>query len=142
MGFGLSNRGQELLVDGGLVGETVEVSLYLDNSDIDQDGSTEGDDLVDSDDLSAVNTEPAISRVPHTIVEGDTVNQATDFVLSFSETFDVDGVADEVDGVLLIEQGTTNIVGRLEIQDQEPNGLYQSLNGLTSLTVTPTFTLN
>jgi hypothetical protein len=142
MGFGLSNRGQELLVDGGLIGETVEVSLYLDNSDIDQDGSTEGDDLVDSDDLSAVNTEPAISRVPHLIAEGDTVNQATDFTISFSETFDVDGVADEVDGVLLIEQGTANIVGRLEIQDQEPAGLYQSLNGLTSLTVTPTFTLN
>jgi hypothetical protein len=142
MGFGLSNRGQELLVDGGLVGETVEVSLYLDNSDIDQDGSTEGDDLVDSDDLGAVTTEPAISRIPHTIVEGDTVNQATDFTISFSETFDVDGVADEVDGVLLIEQGTTNIVGRLEIQDQEPAGLYQSLNGLTALTVEPQFTLN
>jgi hypothetical protein len=142
MGFGLSNRGQELLVDGGLVGETVEVSLYLDNSDIDQDGSTEGDDLVDSDDLVAVTTEPSISRVPHTIVEGDTVNQAADFTISFSETIDTDGVADEVDGVLLIEQGTTNIVGRVEIQDQEPSGLYQSLNGLTSLTVTATFTLN
>jgi hypothetical protein len=142
MGFGLSNRGQELLVDGGLIGVTVEVSLYLDNSDIDQDGTDEGDDLVDGDDLTAVSTEPAISRTLHTIVEGDTVNQATDFTISFSETFDVDGVADEVDGILLIEQGTTNIVGRLEIQDQEPSGLYQSLNGLTSLTVTPTFTLN
>jgi hypothetical protein len=142
MGFGLSNRGQELLVDGGLVGVTVEVTLYLDNSDIDQDGTNEGDDLVDSDDLTAVTTEPAISRIPHTIVKGETVNQATDFTISFSETFDVDGVADEVDGVLLTEQGTTNIVGRLEIQDQEPSGLYQSLNGLTSLTVTPTFTLN
>jgi hypothetical protein len=142
MGFGLSNRGQELLVDGRLVGVTVEVTLYLDNSDIDQDGVNEGDDLVDSDDLTVVNTEPAISRIPHTIAEGDTVNQATDFTISFSETFDVSGVADEVDGVLLIEQGTTNIVGRLEIQDQEPSGLYQSLNGLTSLTVTPTFTLN
>jgi hypothetical protein len=131
-----------LLVDGGLVGVTVEVSLYLDSSDIDQDGSNEGDDLVDSDDLTAVTTEPSISRIPHTIAEGDTVNGATDFTISFSETFDVAGVADEVDGVLLIEQGTTNIVGRLEIQDQEPSGLYQSLNGLTSLTVTPTFTLN
>jgi hypothetical protein len=142
MGFGLSNRGQELLVDGGLVGETVEVSLYLDNSDIDQDGSNEGDDLVDSDDLTAVKTEPAVNRIPHTIAEGDTVNKKNDFTISFSETFDTAGVTDEVDGVLLIEQDTINIVGRLEIQDQEPSGLYQSLNGLTSLTVEPQFTLN
>jgi hypothetical protein len=142
MGFGLSNRGQELLVDGGLVGETVEVTLYLDSSDIDQDGTNEGDDLVDSDDLTAVSTEPAISRILHTIVEGDTVNRKDDFTISFSETFDVAGVADEVDGVLLIERGTTDIVGRLEIQDQEPSGLYQSLNGLTALTVEPQFTLN
>jgi hypothetical protein len=142
MGFGLSNRGQELLVDGGLVGETVEVSLYLDNSDIDQDGSNEGDDLVDSDDFTAVTTEPAISRIPHTIVGGDTVNRKDDFTISFSETFDVSGVADEVDAVLLIEQGTSNIIGRVEIQDQEPAGLYQSLNGLTALTVEPQFTLN
>jgi hypothetical protein len=142
MVFGLSNRGQELLVDGGLVGETVEVTLYLDSSDIDQDGSNEGDDLVDSDDLTAVDTEPAISRIPHTIVEGDTVNRKDDFTISFSETFDVAGVADEVDAVLLIEQGTSNIIGRLEIQDQEPAGLYQSLNGLTALTVEPQFTLN
>jgi hypothetical protein len=141
MTFGLSDRGEEIVTESGLVGTDVEVTVYLDDSDIDNDGSPEGDELLDGDGLGAVTTEPNISRKAHSIVSSDVGQFNGDFGVTFSETLNTSGLDDEVDGVLLIEQGTSNIVARSQIVNPEP-GPYQSLTGLTSLTVEPEVTFD
>jgi len=139
MGFGLSDHGEELHYDGGFVGEDLDVTIYLDNTDIDGDGTKEGDDLADSDGLSAVTTEPSITRKTISIASGDITQFSGDYGFEKSASLDVDGITGKVDGVLLIDADTSKIVARAAIQSPEP-GPYQSLDGLKTIELKPRLT--
>jgi len=140
MTFGVSDRGEELLYRDGLVHQTLDALLYLDSADIDGDGTAEGDDLSDSDDRTAVTTVPTdLSRTTTTVQAGDVAQFDGDYGVELTFGFPTDGVSGEVDGVLLLEDGTDTVIARAEITNPEP-GPYQSLNGLTSFTVEPRLT--
>lgn len=140
MSFGLSDRGEELQYTNGFVGVDVEVTLYLDNTDIDADGTAEGDNLNDADGTGAVTTEPSgLSRKTITVQSSDVGQFNGDFGIERSVDLNTDGVSGDVDGVLLIEAGTTNILARAEIQSPEP-GPFQSLDGLKTIEIIPRVT--
>jgi hypothetical protein len=139
MSFGLSDHGEETLVKNGFDGLNYDVTLYLDNTDIDGDSNPEGDDLTDSDDLTAVTTEPNVPRVSKTVALSDITQINGDWGFEQSVTFDVSNTTTRVDGLLLIETGTDNIIGRAEIQDPQP-GPYQDLAGLADIDLTPRVT--
>jgi hypothetical protein len=140
MSFGLSDRGEELQYTSGFVGQDADVTVYLDNTDTDNDGTAEGDDLSDTDGTGAVTTEPSgITRPTITIQSSDVGKFNGDFGIEQSLTLNIGGVSGDVDGVLLIESGTTNILARAEIQSPEP-GPYQSLDGLKTIELIPRIT--
>lgn len=140
MSFGLSDRGEELQYTNGFVGQDIDVTVYLDNTDIDNDGTAEGDDLTDADGTEAVTTEPSgLTRKTITIQSSDVGQFNGDFGIERSLDLNMDGVGGDVDGVLLIESGTTNILARAEIQSPEP-GPYQSLDGLKTIELIPRVT--
>jgi hypothetical protein len=140
MSFGLSDRGEELQYTNGFVGQDVEATLYLDNTDIDGDGTKEGDNLTDADGTGAVTTEPSgIIRSTITIQSSDVGQFDGDYGIERSLDLNTDGVTGKVDGVLLIESGTTNILARAEVQSPEP-GPYQSLDGLKTIEIIPRVT--
>jgi len=139
MSFGLSNRGEELHYRNGFVGQDLDVTIYLDSTDVDGDGSDEGDNLTDSDDITVVTTEPSVSRPTVTVEDTDIEMFDDDFGFEKSVKIGVDGISGEIDGVLLIESGTDNIISRSKIQDPEP-GPYQSLDGLKEIEVKPRLT--
>jgi hypothetical protein len=139
MSFGLSNRGEEILVKQGFDGLSYDATLYLDDSDIDSDGSTEGDDLSDTDSESAVTTEANVTRITETVGSSDIDTFSGDWGFEQTVSIDTSSTTARVDGVLLIESGTSNIIGRAEIQDPEP-GPYQDLAGLKTIELTPRIT--
>jgi len=140
MTFGVSNRGEELQYTSGYTGTDVELYLYLDSTDTDGDGTEDGDDLDDTSTYADVTTDPGgYSVVTHSIISGDVGQFNGDYGIEFTETIDVSDTEGNVDGLLLVEAGTDNIIARSEIQNAEP-GPYQSLDGLSSLEVTPRVT--
>ena len=139
MAFGLSDRGEQLHYTSGFVGLDLDITIYLDSTDIDDDETPEGDDLVDSDDTSAITTEPAVTRQTVSVQSGDIQQFSGDYGFEKTVTLNVDGISGEIDGVLIIESGTSNIIGRAAISEPEP-GPYQSLDGLKEIEVTPRLT--
>lgn len=140
MTFGVSNRGEELQYTSGYTGTDVELYLYLDSTDTDGDGTADGDDLDDTSTYADVTTDPGgYGVVTHSIVSSDVGQFNGDYGIEFTETIDVSNTEGDVDGLLLVEAGTDNIIARSEIQNAEP-GPYQSLDGLSSLEVTPRVT--
>jgi len=140
MTFGLSNDGEKIQAEA-FVGRDITITIYLDSTDIDNDGTEEGDNLTDTSDLTDVTTEPIPSsaRVTKTIQSKHIVKVDGDFGFSIPAILDVDGVTGKIDGTLVIESGTNNILTRGEIQDPEP-GPYQSLDGLEEIEVEPQLT--
>jgi len=126
MSFGLSDRGEELHYDGGFVGKSFDVTIYLDDTD----------QLTDSSTLSDVTTEPGITRETITIQSSDIQQFSGDFGFEKSVTIDTEGITGDVDGVLLIDSSTQDIVARVSIDDPEP-GPLQSLDGVKSFEATP-----
>jgi len=139
MSFGLSDRGEELHYRNGFVGQDIDITIYLDNTDIDGDGTKEGDDLGDTDDLTAVTTEPSVTRKTVTVQSADIEKIDGDFGFSKVAELDVSGVTGKIDATLLIESGTDNIIARTEQQNPEP-GPYQSLDGLKTIKLEPQIT--
>jgi hypothetical protein len=140
MSFGLSDRGEELQYTASFVGLDLDLILYLDSTDIDGDGAVEGDDLTDADGTGAITTQPnGFSPKTVTIQSGDIGQFSGDFGFELSANINVDGVTDKIDGVVLAESGTTNIIARTEIQSPEP-GPFQSLSGLKTIEIIPRVT--
>jgi len=135
MSFGLSDTGEKKQAEA-FIGEDVDITIYLDNTDINNDGTKEGDDLTDSSDLTNVTTEPInqSARVTKTIQSSDIVQIDGDWGFSTSAIINLNGVTGKIDGTLIIESGTDNIITRGEIQDPEP-GPYQSLDGLEEIEI-------
>jgi len=129
MAFGLSDRGEELQYTSGFVGQTVEVTMY--------DDSTDG--LSDSDGTGAVSTEPSVTRESFTVQSSDIQQYSGDYGFERTVTVDVSGTSASVDGILLVEDGTNNIIARAEIQNPQP-GPKQDLAGLSSIELTPRLT--
>jgi hypothetical protein len=139
MAFGLSDRGEELHYRNGFVGQDIDITIYLDNTDIDGDGTKEGDDLDDTDDVTAVTTEPSVTRRTVTVQSADIEKINGDFGFSKEVELNVSGLTGKIDATLLIESGTDNIIARTEQQDPEP-APYQSLDGLKKIKLEPQIT--
>lgn len=129
MSYGLSDRGEELLFSESFVGQTFEVTVYDETTD----------DVSDDADMSAVTSEPDVTRGTHTIVDGDVGQFDGDYGVTFTADVEVRSTTVEVDSVLLIESGTTNIVARCPIDQPQP-GPKQWLGGLDVLRVEPQIT--
>lgn len=81
---------------------SIEVLLYLDNSDIDGDGTNEGDALTDASDIGDITTEPSDGNYTRQSLSLDTTDldltvSGGDILLTGLVTFDVTNTTGSVD---------------------------------------------
>jgi len=112
----LHNHGEEWVAD--LIinsGKTFQIGLYNDDTDVDGDGTSEGDQLSDGSDLSAITTEPSGSAYGR---QSDAASNFTasldsnnDVVITGTEqTFDVSDSSQTVDSVFIVVPFASDLV--------------------------------
>jgi len=107
---GLSDYGEQELLTNGLVGKTVNVTLYDDQTD----------QLTDSDGTGAITTDPSGGTTTKTItIQSSDISQVDgDYRFERDVTFgNLSGAGGRIDAVAVSEDGTTDILFRGLLED-------------------------